>query len=219
MAIRLAPTPAVLFRIGRSPDPLAFPPLAFSGAGRYDDPQKRTSVLYAAVDRRAAFMETLDAFRPDLATLADRNAAVGPGADEPDVRSYTPIPTKFFNRRIARFSVAANQRWLDVRSPETHEVLREELGAFVSSFSGVSRFVLGDLLSNDHRVTQLVAGWAIGQGFHGIAYASCHDPSLTCWAIFEDASLTPLEDPRPVQIDDVDLAAVAKLWSLEIPFA
>lgn len=218
MAVRLAPTPAVLFRIGRSPDPLVFPPVAFCGAGRYDDPQQRTSVLYAAVDRRAAFLETLDAFRLDLQALADRNAAFGSGSESQGQSIRAAIPARFFTRRIARFSVGSNQRWLDVRSPESHVVLRDELSGVLAKPGIGPRFVLGDLLSNDHRVTQLVAGWAIDQGFHGIAYASCHDPRLTCWAIFEGAELIPLDIPRPVEIDDEDLIAVAKLWNLDIPF-
>lgn len=70
MPVTLAADPVQLFRIGRAPDPLAWPPIQFSGYGRYDDPLKRTSTLYAAVERRAVFLETLDAFRPAPSLLA-----------------------------------------------------------------------------------------------------------------------------------------------------
>lgn len=93
MAVRLAETPSVLYRIGRSPDPLLFPPHAISGSGRYDDPLRRRSVLYAAIDRRAVFLETLDSFRLDLAALAERDARVSsaePAKHEEVRRSFPP---------------------------------------------------------------------------------------------------------------------------------
>lgn len=217
MTVRLAPTPAILYRIGRSPDPLSFPPIAFCGTGRYDDPRGERSVLYAAVDRRAAFMETLDGYRADLLSIADRDKALIPEGDVLITPHRTTIPTRFFSRHIVRFSVGVNQRWLDLRSPETHAVLREKLRTELAQEGFGPRFVLGDLLANHHRVTRHVARWAIQEGFHGVAYASCHDPVLTCWAIFEGAHIYRIEPSRPLRTDDPDLLAVAALWDLDIP--
>lgn len=217
MAVRLAPTPAILYRIGRPPDPLAFPPIAFSGTGRYDDPKRRRSTLYAAIDRRAAFLETLDVFRPDLAALTDRSTRLGsPQSPSPQV-ALQPIPAWFMQRHLARFGVADGQRWLDARSPETHAVLRDELGPQLVALGLGGRFVLGDLMANDHRITRLVTGWAIDRAFDGVAYLSCHDPTLTCWAIFEGAVLMQQETARPIDPGDPDLRAVADLWNLEVP--
>lgn len=215
MSVRLAPAPAILYRIGRAPDPLAFPPIAFSGLGRYDDPERRRSTLYAAGDRRAVFLETLDVFHPDFAALAERDRSLGASAPAPT--GPQPIPERFFERMLVRFRVADGQRWLDVRVPETHAVLRDELGPALVSAGKGGRFVLGDLLANDHTVTRLVAGWAIDHAFDGIAYHSCHNPKLTCWAIFEGATLTAREPARPVNPDDPDLHAVVRLWNLRIP--
>lgn len=215
MAVRLAPTPASLYRIGRLPDPLAFPPIAFSGSGRYDDPERRRSTLYAAVERRAVFLETLDAFRPDLAALDERDTALGDVQSAPPAPQ--PIPDRFLARAFVRFRVAEGQRWLDVRVPETHAVLHEELGPVLAHASKRERFVLGDLLANDHAITRLVAGWAIDNAFDGIAYHSCHNPALTCWAIFEGTALFAREAARPINLDDPDLHAVARLWNLRIP--
>lgn len=77
--------------------------------------------------------------------------------------------------------------------------------------------MLGDLLANDHQITRIVAGWAIDRAFDGIAYASCHDPRLTCWAIFEGAIIVALEPAQSIPRDDPDLLAVAQLWNLQIP--
>ncbi len=217
MDVRLAPTPARLYRIGRAPDPLAFPAVAFRGAGRYDDLQGRKGTLYAAVERRAAFLETLEVFRPDLLAIAERNERLGV-TDAPSAKPVRqPIPDGFMQRLLVRFGVADGQRWLDVRVPETHAVLRDELGSQLSELGLGDRFVLGDLLANDHRLTRLVAGWAIDHAFDGIAYRSCHNQALSCWAIFEGATISTHHEALPINPDDPDLHAVARLWNLSIP--
>jgi hypothetical protein len=215
VAIVLAPEPPVLFRIGRAPDPLVFPPLSRLGHGRYDDPLGRVPVLYAATERIAAFMETLDQFRFDLAALAARDEAVGDGAEGID-RTEGIIPEAFFDRRISRFGVAPDQRWPDARHPATHVHLRSALAARISALGPGSRFVLGDLLASDHRVTRLIGEWAIDHDFAGIAYASCHHPSLTCWAVYGGAELVRLGKPERIAKTDPDLKAVAELWNLRL---
>jgi hypothetical protein len=217
VGVRLAPTPAILYRIGRAPDPLAFPPLAYAGSGRYDDPLRRRATLYAAIERRAAFMETLDVFRPDLAALAARDEQIRAQGGPTQSFEPTSIPARYFQRHLVRFGVADGQQWLDVRSPETHVTLRNELGAAISRLGIGTRFVLGDLIANDHRLTRLVAGWAIDRGFHGVAYASCHDPALTCWAIFEGTQLISRDAGTKIDSADPDLLAVAALWNLAVP--
>jgi hypothetical protein len=105
MPVRLAADPAQLYRIGRAPDPLVWPPLQFTGHGRYDDPAGRLSTLYAAVERRAVFLETLDAFRPAPALLA---LLLG----HPDAQAGIIAPD-YFRRLVVRFRVAPGGRWLD----------------------------------------------------------------------------------------------------------
>ncbi|MBI4493450.1 MAG: hypothetical protein HY690_11735 [Chloroflexi bacterium] len=69
--VRRARTPAgVLYRIGRLPDPLDWPPRELTGEGRFDDPQRAFRVLYATALRPAAFVETLARFRPSPEALA-----------------------------------------------------------------------------------------------------------------------------------------------------
>ncbi|MBX3070949.1 MAG: RES family NAD+ phosphorylase [Thermomicrobiales bacterium] len=216
MAVEYAADPPLLYRIGRSPDPLEFPPLSVLGKGRYDDPLGRTPTLYAAAERIGAFMESLDQFRFDLAALAARNEVVA-GGDHGIDRLEGVIPPSYFRRRICTFSVHPNQRWLDVRSPAIHAHLRSELATQLRLMGIGGRFVLGDLLSNDHRVTQLIGRWAIDHGIKGIAYASCHDTSKTCWALFDSARIIRLSQPATLSQTDPDLQEVAKLWHLAIP--
>jgi hypothetical protein len=62
----------VLYRLGRQPDPWAWPDWTYAGElgrfdNRYDDPRGGYRVLYASSERLAPFLETLARFRADPA--------------------------------------------------------------------------------------------------------------------------------------------------------
>jgi hypothetical protein len=89
-----------------------WPPLAFVGIGRYDDPTQRISTLYASVQRRTAFLETLDGYRPNLSLLAQLDedpAQLGwlPSVKTPDAPVLGVIPDPYFDRLIAEFKVSS----------------------------------------------------------------------------------------------------------------
>jgi len=160
---QLAPDPLVLYRVGRPPDPLIFPPLSSQGRGRFDDPLRRVPVLYAADSRRGAFMETLDQYRFDVATMAEIQSRTGGVLDEAPHRSFGRIPPSYFQRHIVAFRVAPGQRWLDVRSPATHaEVLRMMAAQFRDLDVG-PRITLGRLLGTDYRIPRTFTQWAYRQ--------------------------------------------------------
>jgi hypothetical protein len=192
--------------------------------GRYDDPTQRVSTLYASVQRRTAFLETLDAFRPSLSLLArldDDPAQFGwlASGKTPETPMLGVIPEPYFDRLIAAFTVEPGQRWLDLRTPETTEALRKPLAQHILGAGLPSRFVHGDLLGTNHQVTRVFATWAIEHDFAGIAYASCHDPDESCWALFDHARLAQVESAEPISRDDADLLTVAQRWNLLIPLA
>ncbi|MCC6943747.1 MAG: RES domain-containing protein [Thermomicrobiales bacterium] len=124
MSVQLAPDPLVLHRIGRSPSPLAFPPLSSQGRGRYDDPAGRVAVLYAAGSRRGAFMETLDQYRFDIATMAEAQSRTGGPIGEEPLHSFGTIPRSFFHRlsRLARSTMARRPRSRDPRDSPSRNV-------------------------------------------------------------------------------------------------
>jgi hypothetical protein len=217
MAIRHAPdSPDLLYRIGRASAPLAWPPRSFVGGGRFDHPTGEYLVLYAAEQRRGAFIETLDVFRPAVADLA--LAAHLPAGDSGDrMPRAGVVPDAYFRKVMARLRLEPGQRWLDLRSPETHQALRTELASRLTALGVTGRFVWGDLLSHDHRVTQAIGQGAFGQGFHGIVYSSCHDARLDCWALFDRARFSPVGFPEPITAHDPDLVAVATLFNLALP--
>ncbi len=214
MSIVLADDPPRLFRVGKSPDPLIWPQRR--SYGRYGDPLERLSTLYAAESRRGAFLETLDSFRPSVATLS-RAADIDDVPLSSLMSSFAVVPPAFFNRRLAEFRTVGSGQWLDLRSATTHAHLRDALYVELNSLGYTERFVLGDLVSHHHDVNRLIAGWAINNGFGGIAYPSCHDFIETCWALFEGVEFEPLAAPQPIRKSDPDLLAVAGLWNLRVP--
>lgn len=208
-AVRELPSPGrTLYRLGHGPEPRAWPPWEVSGRNRFDDPDGRFRVLYAAERRRCCFAEALAPFRPELPALG----AAPPGVLPPP----QPLPAGWLaSRRLGRLRLAPGQRFLDLRTIETREVLRTLLAPLVL---GVG---MGDLdgaavRSAERRLTRAIAGWAAARGFHGITYTSRLDDHWTCWALFEGAAIVPLGPPAPLRRGDPDLLATAALFQLTL---
>lgn len=117
----------LLYRLGRQPDPWAWPDCAYAGpdgtfGNRYDDPEASYRVLYASSQRMAAFLETLARFRPDLAVLAELEQI--DGDDEPPAG----VPRTWLDGR--RIGEAALQgRFVDVGDARALATLRAALAA------------------------------------------------------------------------------------------
>ncbi len=206
-----ATPPAVLYRLGRRPDPLALPPWDVTGAERFDDPRRQFRVLYAAEQRLACFVETLAPFRPRIALLAQLRAEGG--ALPPEAGR---VPPDWNQRRlVGRFRLAPRQHWLDLRSPRTCELLRVEL-ADVLVRLGLEDLDVSGVRGPGRALTQAIARWAYEHGFRGIAYRSRFDDALTCWAVFEGASWEPEGPPELITRRDPDLRAAARLFGLQL---
>ena len=205
----------LLYRIGRSPDPLSPPPLGApkNSGNRFDDPQSKFWVMYAAEQRRTCFAETLARFRPDLELLA-RLVALPGGEFGDEALELGVIPDDWhLKRMIAAFRVVPGQRWLDLRLLTVREHLRHEMArTFVDL--GRDDFDLGDALSRNRALTQAIARWAYENGFEGIIYKSRLDAAFDCWALFEGALYEPVS-AMSIAHDDEDLIAVATLFGLK----
>lgn len=100
--MKAAVLPASIHRVGRLPDPFAWPDWAFAEpngtfGNRFDDPLATYRVLYAATEREGAYVETLARFRPDPAVLAALDA-IEAHDDEPDPPRGV-VPAKWFAPR------------------------------------------------------------------------------------------------------------------------
>src|SRR5512133_2550277 len=111
--VREALPPEILYRLGRLPNPLAWPPLKSTGAGRFDDALGRFSTLYAAEQRVACFIESLARFRLSPQALLQLRRMGG--SEEPLI--VPSVPGDWRAKRIlSRFRLRAGQKWLDLRS-------------------------------------------------------------------------------------------------------
>jgi hypothetical protein len=210
--VRRAATPrGAVHRIGRLPDPLAWPPWELVGDGRFDDPRREFRVLYAG-QRRACFLETLAGFRLSVEALAALRQVTG--SQERSPRGVAP--TDWYQKRaVARLRLGPRQRWLDLRAADTREALRSELADTLLDL-GLADLDLSGVLGPQRRLSQAIARWAYERGYAGIVYPSRFDDALSLWAIFEGAAFEPVGLPEPIVPDDPDLVATARLFGLAI---
>jgi hypothetical protein len=200
----------VLYRIGRLPDPLAWPPWDVVGHGRFDDPQREFRVLYAATQRQGVFVETLAQFRTVLTVLARLQGV----ANAPEPLPRPIVPAHWYQRHaVARLRLNPRQRWLDLRAPATREVLRAELATTILTL-GLTDLDLSRVLGPRRTLTQAIARWAYERGYAGLVYPSRLDARLTLWAVFEGGTFEPVGLPELITPDDPDLAATARLFGL-----
>jgi RES domain len=216
MALLRAEPPNTLYRIGRAPEPVAWPSWEHAGRSRFDDPDlpPRFRVMYAAESRLGCFLETLAPWRKQVSALL--RLALLPEGDA-EIRQLPPsaggIPADWHERRLfGTFRLDPGQVWLDLRRLETRETLRRPLAPLLDKL-GIEDFDLGDAVSRIRPLTQQIAALTYEAGFHGIVYHSRFDASVSCWAVFEGASLER-QDVWPVAVDDPDFLTIARLFGL-----
>jgi hypothetical protein len=204
---RDAATPTdYLYRIGRAPDPLAFPPNDRTGNGRFDAPGAGVQyrVLYTG-DRLATFYKTLAQFRVKRLLGA---AAQGLTAD-------------WFHRyRIGSivFGSSSTLRWLDLTDPATYSDFDNEFSALLDA-KGLEAFDVSVVTSKDLELTQHIGSWAYRNGYNGIKYVCRHHPGLRCWAIFEGSPFEIIDGGSKIDLDDYCLTQVVADWALPLPSA
>jgi hypothetical protein len=193
-----------LYRIGRAPNPLDFPPIDRVGFGRFDDPDPgpRYRVLYAG-ERRACFFECLAPFRVSISGIASEGITA----------------EWLIRRRIAALQIEGSDRqlrWLDLAAPETYFEFRITFSEQLRQ-AGFSDFDVSAATSERRELTQAIGQWAHERGYAGIRYVTRHAPLLQCWAVFENTAYSPIGPALPIEFDDADLQAVAHARKLRIP--
>jgi hypothetical protein len=196
-----------LFRIGRKPDPWAWPDWAYaihSGTfgNRYDDPDSDYRVLYAASDEVAPFVETLARFRPDVQLLADLEE-INDEPDDPPTMPGGVVPEEWFAKRSLG-QAAFDGRFCDIADAGSLTHLRLSMAATLVQH-GLDDLDAGDIRSRGPReLTQRISREVFeasdddGGPFDGIRYPSRLGDGLVNWAIFEgtDPHDTTSEDLR-----------------------
>jgi len=204
-----AAPPALLWRIGHWPDPLAWPPreARLREPGRFDDPQQRYRTLYTAEQRAGCFVEAIARFRPSIAALQGAGALLALPARVP--ASWRA------SRCVGRLQPEPGERFLDVRSLETVETLRRELAPLLHEL-GVADLDVSGVRGPSRAVTMAVSRWANDNGYRGVAYRSRFDDALDCWALFEGARFERVGLAEPVLPDDPDLVAAVARFRLVV---
>jgi hypothetical protein len=174
-------------------------------------------VLYAASQRAACFAETLAAFRLSLASLAAERAVL----NTEELQRVPQVPAAWWhNRMIGTFSLSPG-RWLDLRTLDTFQLLREVF-AEIASGLGLADVDLSavtgvlPIAGDERRFTQAISRWAYDHDYHGIAYTSRLHHRFTGWAVFDSASILPIGEPVALTPADRDFVRMARSFGLSI---
>ena len=210
MPVALVEGPPVLWRVGRPPGVFAWrlpqdrellasderPRLE---GNRWDDPDGETATLYCAGTPLAAFLEVLAQLRSGgegiVAEILQATSEDSPDPRlDPALRAGV-LPAEFFaDRCLASASVVQGPLFIDMASPQTHNLLGERL-PHVLRYLGARQFDRGVVMSQDRRVTRQIAGflreYADGElGDQGPIAGLCYESRIaaeqTCWAIWQD---------------------------------
>jgi hypothetical protein len=215
-----------VWRVGRTPDPINFPPppkadeLDYPHAGnRFDSPTENFKVCYFATNLEACFGETLSRFRP--------NPALAEAAAEDGFMQNGEVPADWRNQRIAvRASFVPSEllptiRFLDVEALKTRRALESELASLLA-FYGYSELDVPTVRGGDRRVTRWIGKWAFEQRdddgvpvFAGIRYLSRLNTEWECWAVFHDVEIKE-RSRQPIDQNNDALQAVGQEFGLTI---
>lgn len=222
--MKQADLPADVFRLGRRPDPWAWPDWAFAEAdgtfgNRYDDPQGIYRVLYASTQRVATFVECLAYYRPDIEVVAGLQEIVGDDGDE-EPPAAGVVPAEWVDQRcVGRGALVGD--YADVGHHESLAELRAALAARVVHH-GLHDLDAATLrLTVPRAFTQEVSRYvfdhtAAGQRrWNGLSYLSKHGDDLRNCAIFEPAAPDVI-DVAEFHRDDPDVIAALALHDLRL---
>jgi hypothetical protein len=211
-----------LHRVGRKPDAWALAPWTYAGpdntfGNRYDDPEGEYRVLYAAGQRRGAFLETLARFRADQHLIAEL-AEIDDDPAYPTIEAAT-VPSEWLQTRCAGAARADSLPFVDISHSRSLALLRHELASRLVHY-GLDDLDAGDIRKRTPRaLTQEVSRYVFErpEAFAGIRYLSRLGDELTNWGIFEGSELDAiLEDNEAIEPDDPDFVSALETLHLTL---
>lgn len=239
MALALVEGPTVLWRVGRPPgifawrlprdrELLASDERPRLEGNRWDDPDGEVATLYCAGTPLAAFLEVLAPLRSGgegiVAEILQATSQDAPDPRlDPTLRAGV-LPREFFaDRSLARASVTSGPLFIDMASPQTHNVIGEHL-AHVLRYLGAHQFDRGVVMSQDRRVTREIAGFLREYAdrdlrhrgpIAGLRYESRVAADQTCWAIWQDRLVISDEQLCSHTSEHSDLRKAAGMLDIE----
>lgn len=210
---------ARVHRIGRVPNPFAWPSWSFAGpdgtfGNRFDDPQLTFRVLYAATEREGAYIETLATFRPDPTVFAVLDSIDADPKDPSPPRGV--VPNEWFKSRQMGVGTLHGS-FVDLGAAETLAELRSRLAAVlvhytISDLDGAA-IRLSVPRGFTQEISRTVYEMTIKDGerkWGGIAYQSRLGDDLQNWAMFEP------NQPRNQHVENLDRTDPALTTALTI---
>lgn len=189
-----ADLPPRVHRIGRRPDPFAWPDWAFAEpdgtfGNRFDDPSGTYRVLYAATEREGAYIETLARFWPDP-SIVTALRTIDAGPDEP-TPTVGVVPHAWFAPRIMGTAMLEGS-FVDLGAAETLGSLHRGMQAQLVHHGITELDGAAIRTSAPRRFTQEISRFVYeaaasgpGRRWDGVAYLSRLGDDLQSWACFE----------------------------------
>lgn len=204
-------TPGVVYRLGRRPDPWAYPDWSHAGedstfGNRWDDPEGSYRVVYSSSQRMGAFLETLARFRPDPHVSAGLAEIEG---DEDDSVPPGTVPGSWLNGRLIGTAVLTGS-FADVGRGRSIAFLRRQLAGRVLHYGLPDLDAAAIRLSAPRRFTQEISRFVYActtggeRQFEGIRYLSRLGDEVENWAMFEPG-VPQRSESTPISRSDPDL--------------
>lgn len=228
-ALSVHPPASPLYRVGRAPDPLAWPdwqyadPATATFGNRWDDPRGLYRVLHTSASRLGCYLECLSRFRPDPQVVAGLEAIEDNGKLPPTAAAGIVPADWAANRMIGRVDVAKGI-FADVAASDSLGILNRQMAAVLIefNFSELDAATLRLKAPRDftQRVSRFVfeASTKTGDPFSGIYYRSRLGDDIENFALFEGPGRWILanEAKQPIELDDLDLIEALRILGIAI---
>lgn len=194
-----AAPPARILRIGRKPNPWAWPRWEIAGedgtfGNRWDDARSMYRVLYGSSQLEACFVETLARFRPDPQVLAGLARIEGDDGTGP----AGLLPRSWLQGRVIG-EAAVRGRFCQIGAPGSLAHLHRALAPALVRHGIRELDGAAIRLTAPRRFTQEISSYVYAQSdargrprFAGIAYRSRFGDRFKNWAIFERPAARPV---------------------------
>lgn len=197
---------APIWHVGRRADPYRFSWIT-PDIDRLDDAGNRFDVLgggvlYAATERRGAFVEVLQKFRPTTATRAAAKR------EQPHFMTAGSVPAAWRDANVkAQLTLTSPAPFVDIEDPCTWPILEDRLAAELAMW-GINNIDVSVVRGPRRLVTRLFATWAYLEAdpatgdprYSGIRYLSKFGDH-ECWALF-DATAFDATGTEAIALDD-----------------
>ncbi len=216
---------AHVWRIGRMPDPWAWPPWEAQHSdstfgNRWDDPEGVYRVVYACSQLEGAYVEVLSRLRPDPAVLAALAEIDGP---DPRYRVGVVPATWLASRAVGESAIRGD--YADVGHAASLTYLRTVMAARLIHYGIRDLDAAAIRLSAPRRFTQEISNHVYklsapdgGPRFAGIEYESRFGDNYQNWAVFERPAHEPIREPsvEAIRRDDPALSAALAALALRL---